>query len=186
MLIFEYRAEWVSQFEKIKEKLSEEMSGLPVHIEHVGSTAVPGLAAKPIIDIDIVYHEAIDFKQIKDGLLTLGYAHKGNQGIKGREVFKRTGQKEDEILDKTAHHLYVCSYDCEELQRHILFRDYLRNHEIARIFYQNLKHDIAREAGNDRKIYAGIKELKAGSFIHYIVELSKRDKSGISSLPGIH
>jgi GrpB-like predicted nucleotidyltransferase (UPF0157 family) len=178
MLIVEYLTEWINQFQKIKEKLLEGMSGLPVTIEHVGSTSVPGLSAKPIIDIDIVYHGVSDFKRVKDSLESLGYAHNGNQGIEGREVFKRAGQKEDEILDKTAHHLYVCSYDCEELRRHILFRDYLRCHETARIFYQNLKYKIAIEAGEDRKTYAGIKELKANSFIDYIVELSKQDKSG--------
>ena len=173
MLIETYNPEWVNQFERIKEKLLSGLSDIDVNIEHVGSTSVPNLAAKPIIDIDIVYNKFADFEGIKKSLEWLGYFHNGNQDIEGREVFKRTRTNYDEILDRISHHLYVCKNDCAELQRHILFRDYLRKHEVARNFYQNLKYQIAEEANNDRKRYAAIKELKANAFINYIIELSK-------------
>ena len=173
MLIENYNPEWVNQFEKIKEKLLIGLVGIDINIEHVGSTSVPNLAAKPIIDIDIVYYESTDFETIKKNLEGLEYFHNGNQDVEGREVFKRTGKNESEVLDKIPHHLYVCRYDCEELQRHLLFRDYLRKFEVARNFYQNLKYKIAEETHNDRKQYAKIKELKANSFINYIVELAK-------------
>lgn len=174
MLIKNYNPEWGIQFEKIKEKLLIGLSGIEINIEHIGSTSVPSLAAKPIIDIDIVYNESPDFETIKKNLEGMGYFHNGNQDVEGREVFKRTGKNENEVLDKISHHLYVCKHDCTELQRHLLFRDYLRKHEVARNFYQNLKYQIAEEANNDKKQYANIKELKANSFINYIIELSQR------------
>ncbi len=172
MLLIEYNADWINQFEIIKGKLLEALVGLCINIEHIGSTAVPKLAAKPIIDIDIVYNEIPDFEKIKITLESAGYFHNGNQSVEGREVFKRTGNKEDEALDTIAHHLYVCRYNCPELHRHILLRNYLRKNQDARSFYMNLKYQIAQEANNDRKLYASIKEMKASSFINYVVELS--------------
>jgi GrpB-like predicted nucleotidyltransferase (UPF0157 family) len=176
MLIVKYNPDWVIHFQKIKEKLSKVLMDIEVNIEHVGSTSVPKLAAKPIIDIDIIYNEMPDFEHIKNQLASLGYFHNGNQGIEGREVFKRNGVNEDDILDKIIHHLYVCQYGCVELNRHILFRNYLIQHEIARNFYENLKRQIAKEANEDKKLYANLKEIKANSFIDYIVELSKIKK----------
>jgi GrpB-like predicted nucleotidyltransferase (UPF0157 family) len=175
MVIEKYNLEWVNQFEKIKGKLSQFLMGINVKIEHIGSTSVPQLDAKPIIDIDIIYYQVADFECIKNSLESFGYYHNGNQGIEGREVFKRNINQNDEILDKIPHHLYACKSDCEELHRHILSRDYLRKNEIAREFYQNLKYQIAEEANQDRKLYAHLKQLKANSFIDYIIELSRNE-----------
>ncbi len=138
MLLLEYNSDWPIQFNKIKEKLVAALHGSDIKIEHVGSTSVPKLAAKSIIDIDIIYSEAIDFEHIKIQLESIGYFHNGNQEVEGREVFKRNKSVFDDILDKIPHHLYVCKHDCWELQRHILFRDYLRKNDLARNFYQNL------------------------------------------------
>jgi GrpB-like predicted nucleotidyltransferase (UPF0157 family) len=180
MLIEIYNPEWVNQFEKIKEKLMIVLSGIDVNIEHIGSTSIPSLAAKPIIDIDIVYNESLDFELIKKNLEGLGYFHNGNQDVEGREVFKRTGKTENEVLDKISHHLYVCKHDCAELQRHLLFRDYLRKRKVTRNFYQKLKYQIAKEASQDKKQYANLKELKATSFVNYVIELAQleNDKFG--------
>lgn len=177
MLIVNYREDWINHFEGIQEKLSGALVDVCVRIEHIGSTAVPGLAAKPIIDIDVIYNEMTDFERIRNGLEAIGYVLKGDQGVAGREAFKRNGGGADEILDIIAHHLYVCRYDCAELHRHILFRDYLRKHETAREFYQNLKREIAQEANDDRKRYASIKEVKARSFINYIVKVARIESS---------
>ena len=173
MLIVEYNPEWINQFEKIKQKLSQFLLGIDVNIEHVGSTSVPQLDAKPIIDIDIIYYQVADFECIKGNLESFGYYHNGNQGIEGREVFKRNAKLDDEVLDKISHHLYVCKNDSDELHRHILSRDYLRKNEIAREFYENLKYQIAEEANQDRKLYAQLKQLKANSFVNFIIELSR-------------
>ena len=177
MVLAQYNSEWINHFEKIKEKLSQFLGEINVTIEHIGSTSVPQLAAKPIIDVDIIYYQVFDFERVKNNLETFGYCHHGNQGVEGREVFKRKTNQEDQILDKIAHHLYVCKNDCEELHRHILFRDLLRKNEIAKNFYQNLKFKIANEANQDRKLYANLKEIKASYFINYVIELSRSRKS---------
>ena len=171
MLIQEYNPNWADNFEKIKEILNSSVLNYILDIQHVGSTAVPDLAAKPIIDIDIIYNE--DFDKVETALEKLGYYHNGNQGIEGRAVFRRNGKIVDEILDKITHHLYVCRADCLELQRHILFRDYLRKDELTRKFYEKLKYEIAEETQNNKAKYAILKQLKANPFIDYVVELEK-------------
>jgi GrpB-like predicted nucleotidyltransferase (UPF0157 family) len=174
MFIQEYSSQWPADFQRIKTILSDALTGISITIEHVGGTAVPGLAAKPIIDIDIVLTDRKDFETIKERLAQIGYYHNGNQGITDREVFKRSTSEYEEVLDAIAHHLYVCSIDSEELKRHLLFRDYLRTHAAARNEYRQLKLQLAQEANNDRKRYAQLKEEKAKGFIEGI--LAKANK----------
>jgi GrpB-like predicted nucleotidyltransferase (UPF0157 family) len=179
MLIQTYQKSWVDDFDAIKNTLSEALADLDIAIEHVGSTAVPNLAAKPIIDVDIIFKKTIDFEGVKAGLEKIGYSHVGNQGIANREVFKRQETATPHpILDAITHHLYVCPMDSAELERHLLFRDYLRAHESARIFYQNLKIETAEAAQQDRKRYAQLKEKNARDFIDGILEKAKKDKIG--------
>jgi GrpB-like predicted nucleotidyltransferase (UPF0157 family) len=171
MLIQAYNPQWAADFQAIQKLLAAALVDLPISIEHIGSTAVPGLAAKPIIDIDIVMQEHTALDTIKNRLATIGYRHHGNQGIPGREVFKRDPTTAaQEVLDSIAHHLYVCPANSEELQRHLRFRDYLLTHEDARIQYEQLKYAIAEEANQDRKQYAALKEVKAAPFINNILE----------------
>ncbi|MDN3588872.1 GrpB family protein [Pedobacter aquatilis] len=177
MLIIEYRNNWPEDFLKIKNVLQRTLSGLEITIEHIGSTAIPFLAAKPIVDIDVIYNKKVSFGQIKHRLTELGYFHNGNQGINEREVFKRHKTVEHKILDAISHHLYVCPVNSEELEKHLLFRDYLRNNDSERLEYQKLKYVIAEEAKNDRKKYAAIKEVKAEDFIEQIIAKAKnKDK----------
>ena len=171
MLIQEYRESWIEDFKAIKSVINDALMNLNISIEHIGSTAVPKLAAKPIIDIDIVYGNDVAFETIKRGLEKLGYYHNGNQGIINREVFKRKNWwSKHQILDKITHHLYVCPVDSEELQRHVAFRNYLIDNEAARTEYQKLKYEIAEAANQDKKQYATLKEVKARVFINSIIE----------------
>ena len=112
-----YNSNWKSEFEKIKNELEPVVSCLS--IEHVGSTAVPGLCAKPIIDIDIVIDND-SFDRVKSQLAKIGYFHMGNLGIEGREAFKY--ENKSHLME---HHLYVCGNDSDELKRHIALRDFL-------------------------------------------------------------
>ncbi len=165
MLIHPYSADWNTHFELIKAVLNNALLDIDFSIEHVGSTAVPGLAAKPIIDIDIVYKDAADFHSIKTALEAIGYFHNGNQGIEDREVFKRAGTSHHEVLDTIKHHLYVCSADSPALKRHLITRDYLRNNEWAKGEYQQMKYALAEKAGQDQKIYADLKELHVNQLL---------------------
>ncbi|MBK7869167.1 MAG: GrpB family protein [Saprospiraceae bacterium] len=177
MLIQIYQESWVHDFNKIKEVIKERLWDVAIQIEHIGSTAVKNLAAKPIIDIDIVYDKNTSFEAIKSRLEKLGYHHHGDQGINGREVFKRnTLNEQHPVLDTIKHHLYVCHIENEELQRHLVFRDYLIKHEQERKAYEQLKYEIAQMANQDRKVYAALKEMMAKAFIASILEKAKEKK----------
>lgn len=167
-LIQPYQPQWAEQFQLIAQSLHHALAGLSIRIEHVGSTAVPGLAAKPIIDIDIVFPHIISFDSIRVKLEAAGYYHNGNQGIADRDVFKRAIALHP-VLDSIAHHLYVCPENSLELARHLRFRDALRTSEAARLAYQAMKMEIANLANQDRKQYAALKEVKATALVEAIM-----------------
>lgn len=168
MLIVQYRSTWQADFERLKNVLTKAISNKP-RVEHIGSTSVEGLAAKPIIDIDIAYKTDPEFESLKQNLVSNGYAHVGDQGIKGREVFKRNAENSHAILDKIPHHLYACHEISDELRRHLFFRDNLRNNAAVRAEYQRLKMRIAQQANQDKKQYAKLKEEKISGFIESIL-----------------
>ena len=173
MLLKKYSHNWINDFNKIKNEIEKALSGLAFSIEHVGSTAVANLDAKPIIDIDIIYSKQPDFEIIKSRLENIRYYHNGNQGIEDRDVFKRKGISTDNILDKIQHHLYVCPTNSKALERHILSRNFLRENDWARIKYQEMKYELAEKADQDKKVYAALKENNINDFIDAIIETEK-------------
>ena len=133
-----YDEGWKQNFIDIKAELLDALGELALRIEHVGSTSVPGLSAKPIIDIDIVIKDYSVFDEVVSELGKIGYRHEGNLGIAGREAFKYDGK---EHLKR--HHLYVCPEDSPELKRHIAFRDYLRSNPKDVREYSRIKEEGA-------------------------------------------
>ena len=142
--------------------LLQTIGDLILGIEHIGSTAVEGLPAKPIIDIDIVIESPNFLDETILRLKDAGYIHEGNLGIEGREAFKYSGK---EHLRK--HHLYVCPKGSAELRRHITFRDYLRNNPDSAKEYGAIKEKAAKLFPDDIDKYI---EYKSG----YIRELYKK------------
>lgn len=139
VIVLPYEAQWKRDFEIIRAELSAAIGECAVSIEHVGSTSVPGLSAKPVIDIDIVIENEAALPEAIGRLERIGYRHEGDLGICGREAFEYAGK---EHLKK--HHLYVCARDSEEIKRHIAFRDYLRAHCEAAEEYGRIKEEGAR------------------------------------------
>jgi GrpB-like predicted nucleotidyltransferase (UPF0157 family) len=170
LLLEQYNPAWKKEFEQLKQVLLQTLNGLQVTIEHVGSTSVPQLDAKPIIDIDIIYVDGADFEKIKAKLIEVGYSHNGNQGIPEREVFKRNGEYNNKVLDTIKHHLYACPVESNALERHLLSRNFLRKNEWARVKYQQMKYDLAEKANQNRKRYAELKELYLNDFIDSMIE----------------
>lgn len=169
MLIEKYTSNWIKDFENLQNEIQKLLCGLDFTIEHVGSTSVPNLDSKPIIDIDIIYFKKSDFEKLKSKLLKIGYYHNGNQGIEDRDVFKRNSELTNKILDKIQHHLYVCPVGSKALERHILFRNFLKNNDWARLKYQQMKYELAEQANQDRKKYAELKEQNVNDFIDLII-----------------
>ena len=139
VLVLPYDRAWKSQFEAIKAEIEAAVGDLILGIEHVGSTSVEGLSAKPCIDMDIVIEDYGIFPAVVMALESIGYIHEGDLGIKGREAFHYSGKEHLQT-----HHLYVCPKDSEELHRHITFRDYLRRHPEAVERYSLVKEEAAR------------------------------------------
>jgi len=139
VIVLPYTAAWRSGFEAIRKELEPALAGLIIGIEHVGSTAVEGLSAKPCIDIDVIIADYAVFDAVVKQLADIGYIHEGDLGIEGREAFKY----EDKPHLQT-HHLYVCPQDSQELHRHLTFRDYLRNTPAAVKKYSAVKERAAQ------------------------------------------
>jgi GrpB-like predicted nucleotidyltransferase (UPF0157 family) len=148
-----YNQGWKSEFNRIKEMLMNHIGDLIIGIEHVGSTSVEGLAAKPIIDMDIVFDSYAVFPPLAKRLHTIGFIHEGDGGIKGREVFKRS--YEDEYMP---YHLYACPKDSPELLRHLSFREYLKRNEEDREKYGKLKMELAHRFPTDINAYMAGKD----------------------------
>ncbi len=173
MLIQPYNPDWVSRFEEIYGIIYPVIAAHILSIEHVGSTSVPGLAAKAIIDMDIVYEGSLEFPHVRTGLESLGYFHNGDQGIPKREAFKRAKNGKHPVLDHITHHLYACPKDSPELDRHLRFRNYLRSNPEACREYEAIKFRLAEEAEQDKGIYSEIKEEAARTFIEGILDKAK-------------
>ncbi|MDM5268480.1 GrpB family protein [Bacillus wiedmannii] len=149
--IEEYNIKWESEFYKLKSLINNMLKELVLSIEHIGSTSVKELAAKPILDIDIVIEEYEIFPEVAKMLGKIGYYHQAEWSFKGREAFGRKDAFvpwDGESTVWMEHHLYVCDKNSEELRRHIAFRDYLREHEDVAIEYGSLKKVLARELKN--------------------------------------
>lgn len=134
-----YNPQWKKEFEKIRDMINSYIGDLIITIEHVGSTSVEGLSAKPIIDLDVVMDNYDVLPAIIERLENVGYEYEGNLGCEGREAFKRP--REDGFMK---YHLYVCPKDGKGYLEHIAFRDYLRENEMARKEYEALKINLAK------------------------------------------
>ncbi len=137
VVVEKWNPKWKEEFEKIVESLGEEIIQNVIKIEHVGSTSVEGMSAKPIIDLDIVI-ENDKFLILKKLLEHKGYVHEGDLGIRDREAFS--------YINKNylmTHHLYVCPKDSEELFKHITFRNYLSQHSELVDEYSKVKEKAA-------------------------------------------
>jgi GrpB-like predicted nucleotidyltransferase (UPF0157 family) len=150
IIIEEYDPQWPRTFESLRSRISAALGPMAVAIEHIGSTAVPGLAAKPIIDLDVLLCSDSDLAPAIAALASLGYEHHGDLGIPGREAFRNP-------LSGFPHHLYVCSPNRDEYRRHLAFRDHLRSHPGDASAYADLKRKLAAQFGPNRDAYTEAK-----------------------------
>ena len=152
VIVLPYDAAWKTAFEDIKREIQYALADLIIGIEHVGSTSVEGLSAKPCIDIDIIIQDYTSFDKIVKKLANIGYVHEGNLGIENREAFRYSNKPH-----LMTHHLYVCPQNSKELHRHITFRDYLRNNPEAARQYGQIKETAAQLFPDDIDQYMAYK-----------------------------
>jgi GrpB-like predicted nucleotidyltransferase (UPF0157 family) len=150
IVVVDYDPAWPALFAALRAPVAAALQEIAVAIEHVGSTAVPGLAAKPIIDLDVALRAAADLPEAIERLARLGYAYEGDKGIPDRAAFAWPPQA-------PRHHLCVCALDSVEYWRHLLFRDYLRAHPDTPMAYAALKRQLAEQYRGQRDAYTEAK-----------------------------
>jgi GrpB-like predicted nucleotidyltransferase (UPF0157 family) len=141
---------WANRFEELAAPLRACLIGLPVTVDHVGSTSVSGLAAKPIIDIDVVVESAAIVPSAVLRLEAIGYRREGTLGIPGREAFQSPPST-------SAHHLYVVVRGSRPHLDHVLFRDLLRRRRDLADRYEAVKRANAHRLPGDRAGYTDAK-----------------------------
>ena len=171
IIVVPYNEKWKVEFEKIKQELLSVLGNDILGIEHVGSTSVEGLAAKPIIDLDIVIKDYNSFEKVKSNLAKIGYIHNGDQGIKERHAFNYTDKPH-----LMRHHLYVCPAYSEALRAHIAFRDYLRTNKEDREKYSEVKLLAAAQYPEDIDAYM---EAKAPCIVEINDKCSQSTQGGL-------
>ena len=152
VVVLPYDSAWKSDFEAIRKEIEHALGDLILGIEHVGSTSVEGMSAKPCIDLDVIIKDYGVFDAVVRKLEAIGYFHEGDLGIKDREAFRYSDKAH---LQK--HHLYVCPVHSQELRRHLCFRDYLRSNETAVRKYSLVKETAARLFPDDIEKYMAYK-----------------------------
>jgi GrpB-like predicted nucleotidyltransferase (UPF0157 family) len=142
-----YDPEWPDLFASEAQRLQNifAAAGVPLKLEHTGSTAVAGLAAKPIIDILGGYPEGAPVVEYVRVLTAAGYSHRGEQGIPGREFFRRG--------DPRSHHLHLTCIGGAFWRDHLAFRNRLRTDAALRDAYADLKQELAARFPRDREAY---------------------------------
>ncbi|MBA4181311.1 MAG: hypothetical protein C0506_12035 [Anaerolinea sp.] len=141
----------MGRFESERQLLAEALRTHVVRIEHVGSTSVPGLAAKPIVDIAITLRTLAVIPDVRIRLAAFDYRYRGEEGIPGRHYFNKPIEPPGRAHRQVQ--LHVTQAGSAEFQKHVLFRDYLRAHPSAQDEYAALKRRLAEEAGDDIEVY---------------------------------
>jgi GrpB-like predicted nucleotidyltransferase (UPF0157 family) len=164
--ISDYDTQWPYLFSCIEHELRQQLGALALAVEHVGSTAVAGLAAKPIIDVEVVISSSDQFPVVKERLERFGYIHRGPCGVPDREVFRC-------VIDLPSHYLYVSEMDARLWKEHLRFRNALRQNPKLAAEYATLKRALANQYRHDRTNYT---EAKTG-FIRSVIQgsLTKSD-----------
>jgi GrpB-like predicted nucleotidyltransferase (UPF0157 family)/chloramphenicol 3-O-phosphotransferase len=150
VVVSDYDPAWPAVFRQIAEPVERALREIAVAVEHVGSTAVPGLAAKPVIDVDVVVGAAGAGPPAHRPQRDLGYVYQGDKGIADRDAFMWPPHA-------PRHHLYVVIEGSKPHSDHIRFRDYLRKHPEEAREYGEFKRRLAEQHGNDRASYTDAK-----------------------------
>ncbi len=174
-LVSEYNPDWPDWFARIREAVAEKLGPACLAIEHFGSTSVPGMVAKPVIDVDVVV-EPGRFEEVKALLLELGYRHEGDLGIPEREAFRLDADGPAAALPP--HHLYVCPCESPELGRHRAFRSFLLAHPDWAARLSELKRSLVAQHGDDREAYIAGKDALVKEITVLAMEEARGDGMG--------
>jgi GrpB-like predicted nucleotidyltransferase (UPF0157 family) len=156
--ISQHDQRWNDVFERERDRIKRALGGVVLAAEHVGSTSVPDLAAKPIVDIAIAIASFEDFAPHVTIVETLGYIYRGENGVPRRHYFV--------LGDPRTVHLHFIEHDSDAWHAHLAFREKMCSSPELRRQYMDLKHDLAARFPNDRDAYTAGKQ----AFIHSIID----------------
>jgi len=154
-----YTPAWATLFEAERARLQHALGRQALDIQHIGSTAVPGLAAKPILDLGVAVVDETIAMACVPRLAACGYTYRGYRGADQGHFFDLGPEH------RLTHYLHVLRIDDPGWLNYLRFRDYLRAHPAARDAYQQLKHDLATRYAADRAAYSAAK----ATFIQHIL-----------------
>ncbi|MFC0189442.1 GrpB family protein [Fictibacillus aquaticus] len=144
--VLPFSKDWKKRFEEEAQQLRNVFGDLIIAIHHIGSTSIPGLAAKPVIDILPVVNDIEAVDRYNEQMVQMGYEPRGEYGISGRRYFPKGG-------NERTHHVHAYEDGSPEIERHLAFRDYLSTHETEREQYSTLKLELAKQFPHDIESY---------------------------------
>lgn len=147
VILKKHHNEWIKSFNKEEQTLRKLLGGVILDIQHIGSTAVPNLAAKPIIDMLMGIHSLSEVSQIREILENAGYEYREN-GSDDMQVLFVKGSEE-----KRTHYLHITVLGSRLWKNDLAFRDYLRSNSEEAAKYERLKHDLAKQYADLRELY---------------------------------
>jgi GrpB-like predicted nucleotidyltransferase (UPF0157 family) len=168
--VVEYDEKWKKLFEEEASLLNDIFKDELVEIYHIGSTSVPGLKAKPVIDIMPVVKDIDKVDKYNKEMQKIGYEPKGEYGIEGRRFFMKGGENR-------THHVHIFQQDNEEaIERHLALRDYLRAHRKEAEKYAEIKTKGAEKYPNDINGYCDYKDKFVKDLEKKALEWIKKSK----------
>lgn len=167
--VFSDHENWKLMFKEEARKLKSIFENEILHIHHIGSTSVPELKAKPIIDILPVVRDIHIVDSFTDEMKYIGYESKGENGITGRRYFQKGG-------DNRTHHVHIYQFGSYEIKRHLAFRDYLLVHPEVKDSYGQLKVKLAEKFPYNVESYICGKELLVEEIEVKALEWYKEDE----------
>jgi GrpB-like predicted nucleotidyltransferase (UPF0157 family) len=149
IVLSEYDPMWPRQFTDEAERLRPAFGNLFIDLEHIGSTSVPGLVAKPVIDILAIVSDVVGLDARSAHLEALGYQVMGEFGLAGRRYFRK-----DDFVGIRTHQVHAYAKGSTEIDRHLAFRDYLRAHREVAQAYGVLKQKLVEQCRGDMRCYS--------------------------------
>lgn len=171
--VVDWSPDWAVQFDEVASVLREALTGLDATVEHVGSTSVPGLAAKPVLDVDVIV-DAPDVPAAVAALESVGYEHRGDLGVTGRQAFFAP--------DPPRRHVYVCAAGTTNVRNHLAVRDVLRTRDDLRDAYASVKRALAADPAMDIDTYLAGKSAVLQEVLEVSGEFSDGELAAIHRL----
>ena len=156
--LFAYESGWQILFREERDQLQASIGEYVLDIQHIGSTSIPGMTAKPILDIGIAITNFVEGVRCIEPMEKLGYTYKGENGIPRRHYFVKGAPR--------THHVHMVEIESEEWRSNLLFRDYLIKHPETAREYARLKQELAKQFATEREAYQAGKDGFIKAVLH--------------------